>query len=168
MNNKGFTLIELIASVLLLAVLMTITATSVVSIIQNSKDKSYELLIGNIKVGAQGFFEECENQEADSSTIENCPGRIVDASNTSFKIQNFTITLGDLLNYGFLKSSSVKENGGKEVKIVENPKTNEDISNCTIKITKKIDRTNYATSYLVERVSENISVGDSVVSCPSY
>jgi len=157
MNNKGFTLIELIASILLLGVIMSVTAGTVVNLMESSKQKSYDLLIENIKIGAQGYFEECENQDPNDKTINSCPPI---ENNEDYTLEYFTVSLEELLNYGFLKSSSKREN----VKIVENPKTNENINPCQIKITKEINKSNYTVSYEFE----NVPVSTIGVECPTY
>ena len=48
MNNKGFTLVELIATIVVLALVMGLASYSIVGIIKRSKEKNYELLVTNI------------------------------------------------------------------------------------------------------------------------
>ena len=45
MNNKGFTLIELIATIALLAIIATISFVSINEVIKNSKIKNCENLL---------------------------------------------------------------------------------------------------------------------------
>ena len=143
MNNKGFTLIELMAAIILLAIIMSITAASVVGLINSSKENSYKILVDNIKIGAQAYFEECENVDIIGNTSISCSGY-------SSSTKTFQFSLNDLLTYGFLKSSATDPSTGE--KIVENPKNSANIGSCEIKITKNVD-SNYATSYKVEHVS---------------
>lgn len=49
MNNKGFTLIELIATIALLAVIATISFVAISGVIQSSKNRECEALKGNIE-----------------------------------------------------------------------------------------------------------------------
>ena len=117
MNNKGFTLIELVVTIVILAIIMSVSTLSVVGTIQKTKEKSYKILIENIKTGAQSYYEECENKNILDTNI-NCNGMSV--TNKTLKT-----TIGDLLNYGFVTSTATREDtNGNEIKIVENPKYN--------------------------------------------
>lgn len=49
MNNKGFTLIELIVTIALLAVIATISFVAISGVIQSSKNRECEALKGNIE-----------------------------------------------------------------------------------------------------------------------
>lgn len=151
MNNKGFTLIELLTVIILLSLVMSITAVSAVNIINTSKNKSYELLVKNIKIGAQEYFEECENKGVINSDID-CTINDVNIGGVMRKQMAFT--LGDLLKYGFLTSSDSENDK------IENPKSNKNIKDCSITITKDVDD-NFNVSYDIE----NNSVGN--VDCPT-
>ena len=129
MNNKGFTLIELIASIILLSIVMSITTVSVVGYINSSREKSYDLLISNIKVAAQEYFEECENYKIMDDEDDNA------TFTCSITDNPINITIGELLQYGFLSSSATDSDGNK---IVENPKTNESINECKLIVEKEI------------------------------
>lgn len=144
MNNKGFTLIELMATIILLAIVMSVATVSVVSYINTSKEKSYDILIENIKIGAQGYFEECENDNIIETSI-TCP-TIYKIDNDEIITETITIYIRDLLTYGFLKSTATEG----ENKVVKNPKTDEIINSCQIKVIKTVDSITYATSYSVE------------------
>jgi len=158
MNNKGFTLIELMATIILLSIIMTIGTVSVVSAINTSKEKSYDTLISNVKTAAKAFYEECENSYIIETEIpiEKC----------SINDNKLTISYKTLLDYGFLKSSAITEedidNDGvkEEIKIIENPKDNSNLNNCNILVTKEVD-TNSGVSYVFSKVGI-----DSI--CPTY
>ena len=49
MNNKGFTLIELIATIALLAIIATISFVAISGVVQSSKKRDCETLVGNIE-----------------------------------------------------------------------------------------------------------------------
>ena len=164
MNNKGFTLIELLATVMILAVVTSVGAYSVISYIKNAKEKSYDLLIENIKIGAQELFMECENIGVMGDTI------MKDACVSFMKEDAYCqtngstdgcihVSFGDLAKYGFLKST---ESDGKN-KIIKNPTNDDNISDCIIGVTK---------SYSVEEPNDvwydYFSVSsDSEVECPT-
>lgn len=65
MKRRGFTLVELLAVMIILVVLSTIVIPSVYSMIKSSKDKSYEILISsfeeNTRLYASRYREEVEN-----------------------------------------------------------------------------------------------------------
>ena len=140
MNNKGFTLVELLATILILALLIGIGTYSITTIINNAKDRNYQLLITNIKDAAEAYYQECRyepaskyqqyvygyNQGEDDET--NGKGIIckLDAE------KNYQTTLGDLVKYGFLKGNAKNDDDYKYS--VSNPYDEEDISTCKISI----------------------------------
>lgn len=175
MNKKGFTLIELLAAIILLAVIVSVTTTSVVGIMNKSKEKNYDLLIDNIKIGAQAYFEECENINIMGSTTIACPSIVnddVEVDGVSYTTKYFetSFSLNDLLNYGFLKSSATAEAAdGSKIKIVKNPKDDTNISACTITISKYIREDNNSVSYKIEKDSNSLTDADgNEIECPDY
>ena len=103
---------------------------SIVDSLNKSKETSYKVLINNIKTAAETYYEECEYGDLSSTTKY---GRY------ACTINNNTIEtkIGTLANTGFLKVTDTKEVAGKEVKVVLNPKNNDDISECKIEIAKE-------------------------------
>lgn len=130
MNNKGFTLVELLVTLLLLGIIATISITGVISVMNNSKNSEYKVLIKNIETGAKMFYEDCEygtlKDRKDSNGAKVCKKNIItDPTNND---PSYTIELSVLTKYGFLTGNS---NGQ-----VTNPKeNNKDISTCKITIT---------------------------------
>ena len=59
-NTKGFTLVELIATIVLLSLVMGIGAFSITQIIKSAKEKDYKLLIENINNAAELYYQECK------------------------------------------------------------------------------------------------------------
>ena len=115
-NNLGFTLIELIATIVILTLVMGISTYSISAIIKNSKEKNYELLINNIKDAAETYYQECKY-----------------SNNTGITCSNDSITtLGQLVTYGYLKSNDSESSSSQKI---VNPKDNKDITNCQIQIT---------------------------------
>ena len=109
---------------------------SIVDSLNKSKETSYKVLINNIKTAAETFYEECEY--GDLSNIEYDGAYACTIKNDTIETK-----IGTLANTGFLKVTDTKEVAGKEVKVVLNPKNNDDISDCLIKIKKKTKKKNH-------------------------
>lgn len=141
-NNKGFTLVELIAAIVLLSLVVGITSFSIIGIINRNKEENYNLLIKNINSAAETYYQECRYSNND---MINCN-----------KIENdeYMVSLGDLVNYGFLKGNEkIKEGTEKDKYTIVNPLDKTNISNC--KITVK---------FVNSKVEVNIPTSDV---CPS-
>ena len=157
MNNKGFTLIELLISIMLLTIITSVTTVVVVNIINGSKQKSYDLIVSSVKIGAQQYFEECKNRNILGETLTDEDCDIFEDENKTSAV----ISFNQLIKYGFLKSSAANEVSQEESKkLIENPITNDDMKDCKLKITKSIND-NYVVSYVIE----NDSTDDSF--CPT-
>jgi len=109
LNRKGFTLVELIATIVVLAIVMGIGSYAITGLIQRSKEKDYELLIEEVNNAVEGYYLECKYVN------NNCVSEI---------------TLGYLVNNGFLTGNSTDNDMG-----LVNPMDNVDISGCKIKYT---------------------------------
>lgn len=116
MNNKGFTLVELVATVLILGLIMGIGGLSITKLIQKNKENSYNLLITEIKESLNAYYQECRY----ANTPPSCGN-------------NGSIKLGDLVDKGFLKGNSTIETGVNKGKFtLVNPNTGNNIYNCSI------------------------------------
>lgn len=160
LNNKGFTLIEIMAAIILLAIVMSVTTVSVISFINASKEKSYDLLVSEIKTGLENFYLECENQAIMGNSGSSIKCHKTDPTDT-FDI-NDGITIGDLVTYGFLKSSE-KESGNK---VIKNPKTNEVINKCKYKISLSGSSGNYEYSIIADSNNDKIVNDSDEEICP--
>ena len=120
-NNKGFTLVELIATVVILSLVITIGATSITGIINNSKEKDYELLVKEIKNATEEFYIEC-NFASNDSIAHECPNKSADGY--------YHVNLIQLVSTGFLKGNSTDAN---DKFIIINPLDNEKITDCEIR-----------------------------------
>ena len=132
LNNKGFTLVEVLAVLLIISLLVSMAVPSVINSINVSKKTSYKVLVSNIVTGSIQLYEEVLYGD------EILSGYSIDEDN------KITITLQDLVNNGFLVGSNDKE---KTSKVIINPKTNEPIGYCSITI--KRDNINAKVTYTV-------------------
>jgi len=134
MNRKGFTLVELLATIVVLTLVLSISTYSVIAIIKNAKKNNYNLLIENIKDASELYYQECKYEYDNNSGITcSTDGRV---------------TLGDLVKYGYLKGNST---GSNDKYGIVNPLDNSDISSCVI----QIDYQN--GSLIVTSISDNSS-----------
>lgn len=69
MNKKGFTMIELLAVIIILAVLLGVTTVSVFSIRKNQEEENYENTISSILTGVKAFTAEHPNRKNPGTTI---------------------------------------------------------------------------------------------------
>lgn len=129
MNKKGFTLIELIAVIVMISLIMVIVVPNILDIVSESKETSYNTLVKNIVTSSEMYYEECEYGDLSNRTKYG---------SYACQINNNTITttLGTLANTGMLTVSDVDPNN-KDKKVVLNPRdTTKDMSACQITITK--------------------------------
>ena len=125
MNKKGFTLVELLATLIVLALVMSLGTYSISSIIENSKEKNYELLISNIKDAAESYYNECRYMKSDIDDKSYC----YEISENEYQIE-----LKKLVSFGFLKGNDEDDSTSNKV---TNPKTGIDVSKCEINIKKE-------------------------------
>ena len=84
MNKKGFTLVELLGVVAILAMLGLVIVPVISNVLSDNKEKLYDVQINNIKSGASSFVAE----------------NIFDINISSGN--SVGITLGDLKNLGYI------------------------------------------------------------------
>ena len=109
MDNKGFTLIEMLIGLLIISVVTTLIMFSINSTLSISKEKVYDILKNNVIKASNTYIIECE-----SKTI-NCNNDYVWESN----------------NTSFLANTLILRGYFSENELI-NPVTNQDISNCLI------------------------------------
>lgn len=146
MNRKGFTLIEVLAVILIISIIGVLIAPGILDSLNDVKKTSCESLIKNIASAAESYYTECEYGDLSEDKYGEYKCSI--SNNT------ITISLGTLANTGFLKVSDIDAN---EKKIVLNPKTKENISNCNITIKKEVSA-DFKVTYTV--TNDCVTCGD--------
>lgn len=135
MNNKGFTLIEMIMVIAILAMLAVLTTPNVIKMINKNKADNYNSVIDSIVASCDLYtsdnrynlsFNDTCSAESESSTIT--------------EISTF-ITLQDLVNSKDISTP------------IRNECTNEELSYDTIKITITLDCKTKNFSYKIEDTS---------------
>lgn len=116
MNNKGFTLVELLATIIVLSIVIGITIPITINSLNKAKEREEKLLIANIRSSVVNLNVECNS----GSSLDICSNR------------KRGITLSDLALSGFLTFE--KNSNSRDPQII-NPRTNNNISFCKIKVT---------------------------------
>ena len=96
MNKKGFTLVELLATVVILGVLITIASFSATVMINNAKKKAGAIAVTNLKEAAITYYKQ------NNIKLTKCnEGFMVDGDNTSSCItKDNEITVNELIESG--------------------------------------------------------------------
>ena len=96
MNKKGFTLVELLAIIVILGLVTGIAITVILTVLSNAKDKSIELTKRNIREQSEKYiYEGFSNSNWKRSN-----------SNEEYKC----VTVQDLIDVGYYKQSIIEEN----------------------------------------------------------
>ena len=98
MNKKGFTLIELIATIALISIIFVISFRVITNKIKNSQQSLYDVLISDIKKAAEKYM--IDNNETDK-----------------YHLNTLCISISDLKDKGYLKKKEIK-----------NPKTKQEMN----------------------------------------
>lgn len=158
-DNKGFTLVEVLAVVVIIGILGGLTAKGVLSSINTGKEASYKLMINSIVTASQTLYEELEYGGSNIFSYEYDGKKITKGGKVTINDANTISTnLQTLVSNGFLSGSSgftdEDESGNK---YLIDPKSKENIGICKIKITKTNDY-----NKIIYKVEKN----DTVNKCP--
>ena len=145
LNRKGFTLIEVLAVIVIIAIVGGIAIPNIMSTINSGKTASENTMIENIKTASEQLYKEIEYMDVTLYKYDN-DGKTDDKIEIKKDENYIEVNLQTLVSNGFLSGTGKDENNAK--KKIFNPKTNEDIGDCIIKITKIVDGNK--TTYKVE------------------
>ncbi len=116
-NNRGFTLVELLAVIVILAILITIAVTSTLGISNRLKENMYCKKIDSIEVSAKLYGEDYKENFED--LYEG-------------KYSSKTIQVKDLIQKGYLKK---EDNNG-----IIDPRNNSNMENLELIVYEKYNR----------------------------
>ena len=71
MNNKGFTLVELLATIVILGIIMGIATYGVINAIKTSKLKSEKVFVDKIEIAVQGYLSYYGKDLKEKRTLSN-------------------------------------------------------------------------------------------------
>ena len=103
-NQKGFTIVELLAAVAILAILSMIAIVSVGKILDNANKKHYETQLDNMIMATKSLSQENRNVlpkgigETTTVTLESLKnkkyiGKVVDRNNNECNVKESTVTI---------------------------------------------------------------------------
>lgn len=104
LNNRGFTLVEVIAAVVILAVLAMLLVPNVTSLLNRSEDDAFENLKKSILVAAEEYIND---NRYDISLANEADGKRKVISIGDQSLVDSKITLSVLLKYGYLSASGI-------------------------------------------------------------
>ena len=105
-NNKGFTLVELLAVIVVLSIVLGLTVYIALNAINKAKEKSYQVTINNIE------------KEAGNYLLEN-KDRLFYISQNDTDYEYQCITVQNLLDLGYLKNDIVGKSKVSSDKVVD-------------------------------------------------
>lgn len=168
LDNKGFTLVEVIAVVAIITILSVVVVPSVLNSINNGKQKSYEVLVGDIKIAAKELYEEVYSNEllGDTSKLYqysyDVDSKMIskDKDNNVIEIKDncanegyscIETNLQTLVSNGFLSGST---DGNKQKVILNVREDNANMGNCNIRIVRDVNSSSNKVSYKVSAINE--------------
>lgn len=128
MNNKGYTLVELLATVVILGIIMGIATYGVIGVINNSKEKSEKVFVENLENVIKSYINEARftnNWETSdlgktffkcrrvNETDESCYSEDDKREVSLYKITN-SVKLGDLQAEKYIKGGKIINPKNKE------------------------------------------------------
>lgn len=91
MNNKGFTMVELVATIALLSVIMIISFVSINAVIDNSEINECNALVSNIKSATKEYFSD------NRYNLDNISGYKVDNNDKKYEVNVSVLTSNNYL-----------------------------------------------------------------------
>ena len=106
MNKKknGFTLVELLATIIILGIILSVIGYITLNVINKSKDNTYKVTINEIESNANNYLIENNN-------------RLFFVADKDFKKEYQCVTVENLVDYGYLDKNIVKSDVAKNKKV---------------------------------------------------
>lgn len=120
-SKKGFTMVELLGVIAIIAAILAFTAPSIVGMLKRDEEKEYNRFLEDLYLATESYVQ---------MKIENYP----DLANPG---GSYTITVGELIENGYVKASTV------------NPKTDRKVSLLDTVMISKLADGSYQYQYVV-------------------
>lgn len=108
-DNKGFTLVELLAIILILSIILTLSVVVSTRIIKNSKEKSYQVTINNIENIANSYINENSNKLP-----------YIQIKDGEDMIEYQCVSIKNLIDMGYFKNDVLKSKYKEDTEVSEN------------------------------------------------
>ena len=121
LNRKGFTLVEVLAVVVILGIIMLIAIPNVNKLIIRNKKENCEAMKKNIINATKNYFSDYRYKvsvKIDDCTSENTQAKVSSINNIELKDYNYRLPINVLIENGYLKAKDNKLKNqvtGKEI-----------------------------------------------------
>jgi len=115
MNRKGFTLVEVLAVIVILGVILTITSPYIMTAYKNSKLKSEEVFVNRLSTVIDSYVKLNSYDITFSSS-----GTATKEGQGTVNIEKGTITIQDIINDNLLSQEKYVNAGNKEISCNKN------------------------------------------------
>lgn len=111
MNRKGFTLIELIAVIVILGIILVVAVPNLLSVYDDSKLKTEELFLNNLSKGIDSYVSLNTDKLNFNFTSFHA---IKEEQKETVEVYKATITVQDIINDGLIKEEDYRNAGNKD------------------------------------------------------
>ena len=122
LNNRGFTLIEVVASLAIISFVFILVVSISSNTFSINKNKAYELMKNNIKKASENYINECDNKILECSLVWNEDKTEIDLDDlrASGYFKNFVSPLDGKDVSDCLNIEASKSNGVIEINLIDN------------------------------------------------
>lgn len=131
MNRKGFTIVELMAVIVVLSLIMIISIPMISNAGKNTKLKTLDSKVSNIEKAAILYAQQTSNRSKFNTNCSNS-GEMCDGI-SNCKCFDDIVTVGVIASFGFIEY----DEGSRIVNPTNDKNTSADLNNCEITIYKK-------------------------------
>lgn len=131
-NNKGFTLTELLATIAILALVAVIATPAVIGVSNSIKKNMFE---SKQKLIMRAAALAGEDVYADDDLYDRMVNRLPVELGYSYDPSKKCIAVKHLLQEGYIECDYGKYDASSKEICIKNPKNNEDMINCEVEIT---------------------------------
>ena len=117
LNRKGFTLVEVLAVIVILAVIMAIAIPNITSLIEKNKQDNYNTTIESIKNAAQTYLSDYRYEiKLQKEPCQNNYKNVLKINTTSLTSDS-KMPIKELIDRGYLKAKKIKNTEGQNLDI---------------------------------------------------